>query len=325
MSIPRADIKAALPSRMRPSTEIASTPWPRTAWNASMGGSASPRVLARPTIASARRCSDPCSAAAASASSSSPATPSAGTTSVTTGLPTVNVPVLSNTTTPTRWRSSSDSALRISTPSCAPRPVPTMIAVGVAKPIAQGHAMTSTPTGLEREATRAVDRAPDDRGAGPLLDRQALTGQHRFVHARGTLDDSAVDGDAFARPNSDEITDHHLTDRDVLLSSATEHSRRARPQRDQLSNRVRRSAAGARLEPTAENQEGHEESGRLVVRHGSRGHEPMRPDSHRDAEEVRGGGADRHERVHADGAVPELPQEPSVELPADPDLHRCCQ
>ena len=74
--------------------------------------------------------------------------PGAGTTSVTTGRPTVRVPVLSKTTVPTRCSSSSASALLISTPSSAPLPVPTMIAVGVASPIAQGQAMTRTPTAL---------------------------------------------------------------------------------------------------------------------------------------------------------------------------------
>lgn len=34
----------------------------------------------------------------------------------------------------------------MSTPSCAPRPVPTMMDMGVARPMAQGQAMTSTAT-----------------------------------------------------------------------------------------------------------------------------------------------------------------------------------
>jgi hypothetical protein len=41
---------------------------------------------------------------------------------------------------------SSASAFRTSTPAAAPRPVPTMIDMGVARPSAQGQAMMSTAT-----------------------------------------------------------------------------------------------------------------------------------------------------------------------------------
>ena len=51
------------------------------------------------------------------------------------------MPVLSSTATST-WRvCSSTSPPLMTMPSCAPRPVPTMIAVGVARPSAHGQAM----------------------------------------------------------------------------------------------------------------------------------------------------------------------------------------
>ena len=78
---------------------------------------------------------------------------------MTAGRPTVSVPVLSNTTLSTRWSVSSAAALRMSTPCSAPRPVATMIAVGVASPIAHGQAMTSTATALV--SAYSID------GAGP--------------------------------------------------------------------------------------------------------------------------------------------------------------
>ncbi len=56
------------------------------------------------------------------------------------------MPVLSSTIVRMARLASSASAERISTPSSAPRPVPTMIAVGVASPRAQGQAMISTAT-----------------------------------------------------------------------------------------------------------------------------------------------------------------------------------
>ncbi len=64
----------------------------------------------------------------------------------TAGLPSVSVPVLSTTSVSTFSMRSSASAFRISTPACAPRPTPTMIDIGVARPSAHGQAMMSTAT-----------------------------------------------------------------------------------------------------------------------------------------------------------------------------------
>lgn len=60
------------------------------------------------------------------------------------------VPVLSNTTAPTEWATSNASADLIKIPFSAPFPVPTMMAVGVARPKAQGQEMTSTEMPMER-------------------------------------------------------------------------------------------------------------------------------------------------------------------------------
>ena len=62
------------------------------------------------------------------------------------GRPSVIVPVLSKTTVLSFCAVSSASPLRIRMPCSAPWPVPTMIAVGVARPRAQGQAMISTAT-----------------------------------------------------------------------------------------------------------------------------------------------------------------------------------
>ena len=76
--------------------------------------------------------------------------PSAGTTAVTAGLPSVSVPVLSTTSVSTFSMRSSASAFLISTPAWAPRPTPTMIDIGVASPSAHGQAMISTATAATR-------------------------------------------------------------------------------------------------------------------------------------------------------------------------------
>ena len=66
--------------------------------------------------------------------------------------PVVTVPVLSSTTVSTARVDSSTSGPRIRMPSCAPRPVPTSSAIGVASPSAQGHAMMSTATAAPKAA-----------------------------------------------------------------------------------------------------------------------------------------------------------------------------
>ena len=72
--------------------------------------------------------------------------PGAARTATTRGLPSVSVPVLSTTSVSTFSKRSSASAFLISTPARAPRPTPTMIDIGVARPSAQGQAMISTDT-----------------------------------------------------------------------------------------------------------------------------------------------------------------------------------
>ena len=85
--------------------------------------------------------------------------PVAGTTADTAGRPSVSVPVLSSTTVSTRPATSSASPPRTRIPASAPFPVPTMIAVGVARPMAHGQAMITTPM-------NAVS-ASVNRGSGP--------------------------------------------------------------------------------------------------------------------------------------------------------------
>ena len=85
--------------------------------------------------------------------------PAAATISTTSGRPSVRVPVLSNTTVSIRCATSSASPPLMRMPASAPRPVPTMIAVGVARPIAHGHATITVAI--------ALVRARVSRGSGP--------------------------------------------------------------------------------------------------------------------------------------------------------------
>src|SRR5215510_2276259 len=82
---------------------------------------------------------------------------------ITSGLPAVNVPVLSVTRFVTFSVTSIACAFFTRTPACAARPTPTMIDIGVASPSAHGHAMISTET--------AFTSAYDTAGAGPTIDQ----------------------------------------------------------------------------------------------------------------------------------------------------------
>jgi hypothetical protein len=86
-----------------------------------------------------------------------------GVTLISLGFPSVRVPVLSTTSVSTLRRSSMASAFRKRTPVVAPRPIATMIDIGVARPRAHGQAMMSTATALMR--ARAA------RGSGPTSDQ----------------------------------------------------------------------------------------------------------------------------------------------------------
>ena len=73
----------------------------------------------------------------------------------------MRVPVLSTTSVSTFSITSSASAFLINTPAAAPRPTPTIIDIGVARPSAHGHAMIKTATAFSSEWER--------RGSGPAL------------------------------------------------------------------------------------------------------------------------------------------------------------
>src|SRR5699024_1337790 len=94
--------------------------------------------------ASDNGCSEACSIDAAACNNQNGSTPSCAIISVTTGFPSVTVPVLSNTTVCTSCAISKLSADLIRIPFSAPFPVPTIMAVGVANPNAHGQEMTST-------------------------------------------------------------------------------------------------------------------------------------------------------------------------------------
>ncbi|MNL39295.1 hypothetical protein D3C87_1615660 [compost metagenome] len=89
---------------------------------------------------------------------------------MTLGFPIVRVPVLSKATTFTECVISSASASLIKIPFLAPRPVPTIIDVGVARPKAHGHAMTRTAMPLIMACSQLPVAKPQ-----PKIVRSAIT------------------------------------------------------------------------------------------------------------------------------------------------------
>ena len=145
---PKASIMRRLPARQTLPSTLPWMPWPGICENSVTGRKGAPRRLASSTMARARGCSESASSEAAAVSSVSSETCACGARSVTTGWPWVMVPVLSSTTTCTSCAVSRASADLIRMPLLAPRPVPTMIAVGVARPSAHGQDTTSTDTAI---------------------------------------------------------------------------------------------------------------------------------------------------------------------------------
>ena len=119
------------------------------------------------STASASGCSERCSTDAAHFRTSAgligvPSGFFAVTMCVTVGLPSVIVPVLSSSTVRVFASRSSASPLRMRIPYSAALPVPTRIAVGVARPSAQGQAMISTDTNatVAKMTARACGSGP---------------------------------------------------------------------------------------------------------------------------------------------------------------------
>ncbi|SIC57010.1 Uncharacterised protein [Mycobacteroides abscessus subsp. abscessus] len=138
------------------------TPTPGSLRKLMTGDRASRADAAAATMALATGCSEADSTEAAMrriSSASATPEPMLRRTSTTLMTPVVTVPVLSSTTVSMSLTFSSTSGPLISTPSCAPRPVPTRMAVGVANPSAHGQAMINTATAAVNAEASGLPRA----------------------------------------------------------------------------------------------------------------------------------------------------------------------
>ncbi|MNN85341.1 hypothetical protein D3C81_2026160 [compost metagenome] len=71
--------------------------------------------------------------------------------------------------------------MRNRTPSSAPRPVPTMMEVGVARPMAQGQAMIRTATALTRAKVSAGDGPKKSQAAKVSAATRKTAGTNHMV------------------------------------------------------------------------------------------------------------------------------------------------
>src|SRR3989338_5982132 len=137
---PISAINLKLPAKYSTPSIVPFNPFPCIISKCETGNGATFFFLTYSTIAWATGCSDLLSSEANTCIILS------SDTLVTSGLPLVMVPVLSTTTISTLWSFSNVAASLIKIPSFAPLPTPTIIAVGVASPSAQGQAITRIPT-----------------------------------------------------------------------------------------------------------------------------------------------------------------------------------
>ena len=163
-------MSAVLPSASLRPPELPVTPCPVTDWNAVTSGIETPRSRHRRRSHARAGVHWHARVLPRGQAPPAPKTRARAMTRSSTGRPSVSVPVLSTTSVSTVRSVSIAAALRNRTPSCAPRPLATMIEMGVASPSAQGQAMISTATAL----TSAYAR----RGSGPT-DHHATESHHR--------------------------------------------------------------------------------------------------------------------------------------------------
>ena len=161
--------------------------------------------------------------------------------------------------------------------------------------------------GLTAQEAGAVDRRGRHAVAGRLVDRDALTGQGGFVDGARAVQHDAVDRDALARADDEDITLFDLRGGDLHLFAVTDDGRRLRREGHEALERVGGLALGPCLEQLADGDERQDHGGgfkvefvhirhgrlaaavQLRVRHGKqRVHAPSE----------RGRCAERDERIH---------------------------
>ncbi|EXI72518.1 MAG: hypothetical protein AW07_03247 [Candidatus Accumulibacter sp. SK-11] len=167
----------------------------------------------------------------------------------------------------------------------------------------------------------AIGSGGEDAVATMLGNRHALAGQHCLVDARRAVDDLAIDRNALARADDEDVTRDQQRRVELDQAAVTFDARDSRLQADECLDRLTGLRLGACLEQLAEEDEGDDrrrclEIDMQVCRTGDR---------HEEAEEVGHRCADGNQHVHVAAAAAQRLPGALVEAPADPELHGCGQ
>ncbi len=147
---------------------------------------------------------------------------------------------------------------------------------------------------LELEQALLVDGPAHNLIARPLVNRQALAGEHRLVHRRAALDDDAIHRQPLAGPDHHQVAQHHRLHGYLDLATVAHHLGRLGTQPHQLLDRFRGSALGPGLQHLAQLDQGDDHGRGLEIYVAAQAREEQ--DSQ--TVKVRRRRAHRHQHVH---------------------------
>ncbi|GBD41573.1 hypothetical protein HRbin39_00957 [bacterium HR39] len=185
---------------------------------------------------------------------------------------------------------------------------------------ARERGVAAHPQRADLHRAGAVHGAGQHPVTGAARHRHALAGDQGLVELALAGHDLAVHRHPLAGSDQDDVAHAHLVDRDLDVPPVAAHPGALGTQRHQPADGLGGAAPGPLLEPLADADHGDDDGGAVEVevargRIAERQHEG-------EAVEVRGGGAERHQHIHAAGARAQRLPRPAVEAPAGDELDR---
>ena len=168
------------------------------------------------------------------------------------------------------------------------------------------HHVPAHPGGLKDQEAPLVQGGAPNLAPRLLGHRQALAGEHGFIHAGGALHHHAVHRDLLAGAHQHQVAHADLIQRHFQVHAVPAHPGAGRRQGEEAADGLRGPAPGAGLQPAAQQDEGDDHQGGVVI--DCRG---VAGGRHRGGKEGDPGGiavgrrgAQGHQGVHVGGAVP---------------------
>ena len=168
------------------------------------------------------------------------------------------------------------------------------------------HHVLAHPGGLKDQEAPLVQGGAPDLALRLLGHRQALAGEHGFIHAGAALHHHAVHRDLLAGAHHHQVSHQHLFQGHFHLHAVPAHPGAGRGQGEEAADGLRGPAPGAGLQPAAQQDEGDDHHGGVVIDRGD-----VAGGGHGFGEESDPGGiaigrrgAQGHQGVHVGGPVP---------------------